>query len=99
MTITLVDLHAAMTALSEATPETRAQRMTELMAAGTAFAAVVAQHEQQLEEDSDWLDANPDDPEFSKREERYLKRLRWYEKEHRALGEALLMVKDEEGVI
>ena len=96
MAITVEALRLAMTAVQEATPQTRRQRITELMTAGVEMTELVEAHERQLKEDDAWLedDLNRDDPTYVKRETRYLRRLVWYQEEHAVLGEALLMIKE-----
>ena len=95
MAISVEQVRLAMTAVSDASPEERRQRLVALMTAGNELAELVARYQRWLEQEDAWLEANPDHAEYVNREERYLTRVKRYQDAHTVLGVALEMVKGE----
>lgn len=96
MPITLTALRSAITAVAQATPETRREQMIALMAAGTAMTERVTRFHDWLMQADAHLTANPGLPDYREREDLYLAKLREYTELQDVLGEALLAIEGEE---
>lgn len=89
----LAEMRAALVAIGpNPAPAWLAKHEGRLIAHGPALAEKAWALHQWLVKADDWLEANPDAPDFATREDRWLERLTRYEEAMTVLGEALTVL-------